>query len=211
MADIYVAPIQKGKKGINPPAGGKSIEAHMSIISSFSHNPKGISFKLQKGDESIILFLRPHFSTNLSWILFTIFLIFLPLIISMFLPILGINFFSSDIVVHFITVYIIFYYLIVFSYAFTSFLTWFYNIFIVTPDRIIDINYSDIVVHEVSETKLNQIEDVRYTQSGFIPTLFNYGDLFAQTAGELPNFEANSIPRPKEATDIIAGLLGGIE
>jgi hypothetical protein len=210
MKDIYVAPKQKGKKK-NPQIAGGINEPHMNILSAFSKDPKGISFQEQEKDESVILFLRPHFLTNLSWILFTVVLIFLLPVITILLPVSGVNFLSSSIVMHFLPVYVIFYYLIVFSYAFINFLTWFYNIFLVTPDRIVDINYYDIVVHDVSETKLNQIEDVRYNQSGFIPTLFNYGNLYAQTAGERENFEANSIPKPKEATDIIAGFIGGKE
>ncbi len=180
----------------------------MNMLASFCQNPKGVSFQTQKENELIILFLRPYILTNLPWILFGIFLIFLPPITIVLLPMLGINFLSSNIIAHFITVYTLFYYLIVFSYVLINFMTWFYNIFIVTNDRIVDINYSDIVVHNVSETKLNHVEDVRYNQSGFIPTLFNYGNLFAQTAGTEENFEAPSIPRPKEATDIITGLIG---
>ncbi len=183
-------------------------EPHMNILSSFSQYPKNVSFHTQKENEQIILFLRSRFITNISWMTFTIFLIFLPAIITFLLPLFQINFLSSDIVTHFTTIYVIFYYLIVFSYILINFLTWFYNIFIVTADRIVDINYLDIVVHNVSETKLKQIEDVRYSQSGFIPTLFNYGNLFVQTAGTEENFEANCIPKPKEATDIIAGILG---
>jgi hypothetical protein len=211
MADIFVAPKKNGKKKIKSQSEGKVHEPHMHILSSFSRNPKGITFQDQREYESILLFLRPHFLTNVSWILLSIFLVFFPSIISTILPMLGMNFLSSPIITHFITVYVVFYYLLVFSYILVSFLTWFYNIFIVTPDRIVDINYSDIVVHNVSETKLNQIEDVRYSQSGFIPTLFNYGNLYAQTAAEEENFQANSIPNPKEATDIIAGLIGGHE
>jgi hypothetical protein len=210
MRDIYVASEQKGKKK-NPQIVGGINEPPMNILSAFSKDPKGISFQDQRRNESIILFLRPHFLTNLSWMLFTILLILLFPVITILLPILRMNFLSSPIVVHFLPVYAIFYYFIVFSYAFTSFLTWFYNIFLVTPDRIIDINYFDIVIHEVSETKLNQIEDVHYDQTGFIPTLFNYGDIFAQTAGEQKNFEAYSVPRPKEATSVIASFIGGKE
>jgi hypothetical protein len=202
MTDIFVAPAKNKQKN------HAAEESHMHIFSSFSKSPRGISFEAQKKDESIILFLRPHPLTNIPWILLGIFLIFLPLIIAGVLPMLGINFLSSAIVVHFMVTFVLFYYLIVFSYILISFLTWFYNIFIVTADRIVDISYSDIVIHNVSETKLSHLEDVRCAQSGFIPTLFNYGNLYAQTAGATENFEARSIPKPKEATDVIAGLIG---
>jgi hypothetical protein len=196
---------------ISPKAGSSNVERHMNAFASYFQNPTNISFQDQHKDESIILFLRPHYLTNFPWVLLTIFLVLLPVIIAIFFPMLKVDFLSSPMITHFAAVYILLYYLIVFSYAFICFLTWFYNIFIVTPNRIVDINYSDIVIHDVSETKLNQIEDVRYDQAGFIPTLFNYGNLYAQTAAERENFEANSVPRPKEATDIIADLIGGKE
>ena len=203
MTDIFIAPIKNNHRNRRPIE-----ESHMHMLSSFSKNPHGLSFQAQKKNESIILFLRPHYLTNLPWVLLGILLFFFPLIITQVLPMLGIDFFSSNIVAHFIATYAMFYYLIVFSYVLINFLTWFYNIFIVTADRIIDIRYSDIVIHNVSETNLHHIEDVRYSQSGVIPTLFNYGNLYAQTAGATENFEARSIPRPKEATDIIASLIG---
>ncbi|MBF8249866.1 MAG: hypothetical protein HW400_467 [Candidatus Levybacteria bacterium] len=202
MADIFVATTQNVEKEVK-----RFHEPHMNVLSSFCQSPKGLSFQTQKEKETIVLFLRPHPLTNLSWILFSAFLLFLPLIITIFLPMFGINFLSSSIINHFTAIYVLFYYLILSSYVLISFLTWFYNIFIVTTDRIVDINYTDIVIHNVSETKLNHIEDVKFTQSGFIPTLFNYGNLNAQTAGEMVNFEARSIPRPKETADIITNLI----
>lgn len=196
MADIFVAPKQIKTSGSN-----------MNPLSSFCQNPQGITFQTQKENEAILLFLRPHFLTNLPWMFFSVLLAFLPLIITIALPMFGINFLSSPLITHFTTVFVVFYYLILFSYVLVNFLAWFYNIFIVTTDRIVDINYTDIVVHNVSETKLDHIQDVKYSQSGFIPTLFDYGDLSAQTAGEMENFEATSIPKPEEATNIITNLI----
>lgn len=208
MTDIFVAPKKHNKqKGKN----AESIlidQPHMNVLSSFCQNPQGVSFETQKGTESIILFLRSHFLTNLSWIIISIILVILPLIAALFLPNMHLGFLSSEVVSRFVTVFALFYYLIVFSYIFLSFLSWFYNVFIVTTERILDIDYSDIVVHNMAETKLNHIEDVRYTQSGFIPSFINYGNLFVQTAGTEENFEAFSIPKPREATDIITDLTG---
>ena len=198
MTDVFVAPKHAAPNG----------PQNMSTLSSFCKNPKGISFQTQKPNEVIILFLRSHFVTNLSWIIFTVILLILPLIIIFLLPIFRINFLSSQIAVRFTVVYVLFYYLLVFSYVFISFLHWFYNVFIVSSERVVDIDYSDIVVHNIAVTNLNHIEDVNYTQSGFVSTLLNYGHLFVQTAGNERNFEAYSIPKPREATHIIGDLLG---
>ncbi len=201
MADIFVAPKGKNKPLLNS-------KSHMPILSSFCENPKGVSFQTQKSDEFIALFLRSHFLTNLSWIAIAIALVFLPIVLGAFLSNASFSFLSTPQIIHFTIVFVLFYYLIVFSYVFLSFLGWFYNVFIVTTERILDIDYSDIVVHNMAETKLSHIEDVKYTQSGFIPSFINYGDLFAQTAGTEENFEALSIPKPRQATDIITELTG---
>ena len=200
MNDIFVASKHKEKMPEN--------SEHVGILSNFSKNPNGIHFQTQKHNEKIILFLRSHFITNISWIALSLILIILPIIILTFLPTFGIDFLSSQSTTRFTTVYTLFYYLMVFSYVFISFLHWFYNVFIVSSERVVDIDYSDIVVHNIAVTNLSHIEDVNYTQSGFIPTFFNYGDLFVQTAGNEKNFEALSIPKPREATHIIGDLIG---
>lgn len=200
MNDIFVAP--KRREKMQKPA------EDVGILSNFSKNPNGVHFQTQKQHESIILFLRSHFITNISWIALSLILIILPIITLTFLPTFGIDFLFSQSTTRFTTVYTLFYYLMVFSYVFISFLHWFYNVFIVSSERIVDIDYSDIVIHNIAVTNLSHIEDVNYTQSGFIPTFFNYGDLFVQTAGNEKNFEALSIPKPREATHIIGDLIG---
>lgn len=196
MNDIFVAPKKEGSK------------VHMNFLSTFCQNPEGVHFQTQKPHETIILFLRSHFVTNISWLILTVIFIILPILVIVLLPIFRIDFFSSQILVRFTIIYIIFYYLMVFSYIFISFLHWFYNVFIVTSERVVDIDYSDIVVHNIAVTSLSHVQDVNYTQSGFIPTFFNYGHLFVQTAGNEMNFEAYSIPKPREATHIIGDLTG---
>jgi len=196
MTDVFVAP----KKGRN--------FNDVGFLSSFCKDPKGVHFQTQKTNEVIILFLRSHFVVNISWIIFSLLLLLLPILVLTLLSNFGLDFLSSPISNRFITMFTLFYYLMLFSYVFISFLHWFYNVFIVTSERIVDIDYSDIVIHNIAVTSLTHVQDVNYTQSGFIPTFFNYGDLFVQTAGNEKNFEAMSIPKPREATHIIGDLTG---
>ena len=198
MADIFVAPKHAVPNG----------SQNMNTLSSFCKNPKGISFQTQKPDEKIILFLRSHFITNLSWIIFSVILVFLPIIVILLLPLARIDLLSSSIAIRFTVIYILFYYLMVFSYLFISFLHWFYSVFMVTSQQVVDIDYSDIVIHHVAVTNLSQLQDAKYTQSGFISTFFNYGDIFVQTAGTQPNFQEPSVPKPREATHIIGDIIG---
>lgn len=180
---------------------------NIHMLSTFCENPLGISFVEQAPDEKILLFLRRHFITNFLWILIILVLLLVPVLFFIFkseLQLLG----AIDLPWRFILIFIIFYYLAVFAYAFINFLSWFYNVFIVTQKRIVDIDYSNIVIHNVAFTKLNHVQDVNYDQIGFIRSLFNYGDVFAQTAGNEPNFDAHSVPQPRRAAHIIADLIG---
>lgn len=183
-----------------------SRERHFHHLASFCARPLGMHFQNQEEDEQILLFLRRHFITNIPWIFTVIILLILPFLI---FPIL--NSFEFNLVnlpPSFMLVLLIFYYLLVFTFAFIEFITWFYNISIVTQKRVIDIDYSDLVYHDIAVTKLSLVEDVRYVQSGFIGSLFNFGNVFVQTAGESENFEFLRIPKPADAVNIIQNLIG---
>lgn len=212
MPDVFVA---KENKVNNKKAGSNILHAsavthdppHSHVFASFCQNPEGFTFQTQKHNEVILLFLRRHFITNVPWILISLILSFIPILLialnSRFALLAAIQ-----IPRQFVIILTLFYYLILFSYVFINFLTWFYNVFLVTNERIVDVDYSNIVVHNVAETKVVQVEDVNYTQSGFIRTLFNYGDVFLQTAGTEMIFEALAVPKPREATNIIEDLIG---
>jgi len=203
MPDIFVKPENTKKEALLPPVDSN----HIHMFSTFLTNPLGISFVEQGPDEKILLFLRRHFITNVSWIFITFVLFLVPVFFFIFrseLEVLG----AFNLPVRFTIIFTIFYYLIVLTYAFINFITWFYNVFIVTQKRIIDIDYSNIVIHNVAFTKLSHVQDVNYTQVGFIHSLFNYGNVFVQTAGNEPNFEALSVPQPRRAAHIIADLIG---
>lgn len=90
----------------------------------------------------------------------------------------------------------------------TNFVTWFYNVGIVTTKQIIDIDFDDIMYREVAKVHIQDIIDAEYHQGGFLHSFFNYGDVFVQTEGLKPNFEFLSIPKPDNTTDIIIDLKG---
>lgn len=189
------------------PSASPALAPHSHHFASFCEHPDGIHFEHQEKDEHILLFLRKHFITNFTWIVSVFFLLILPFIINLLLPLTG---FSPIIPSpnNFFLIFILFYYLVVITYAFIQFITWYYTISIITEKRIVDIDFSDVVFHDVAVTKLELIEDTNYTQIGFIHTLFNYGDVFVQTAGEKLHFDFLSVPKPTRVVDIIQNLLG---
>ena len=173
----------------------------MGILTSICENPKGINFINQESDEKIILFVRQHFITNLRWIISSIIALILPPIIGVILSTLQIELISapSQIVV----ALILFYYLVLIGYVFTSFLHWFFNIGIVTEKRMIDIDYSNILHKNIASVHLAEVIDTEIIQRGFLQGHFNYGDILIQTVGIKPNFEFLAAPNPAHVSDII--------
>jgi len=81
---------------------------------------------------------------------------------------------------------------------------WFFNIFIMTDERVIDVDFNDLFHRVISEAKTDKIQDVNSVMSGAFQTFFNYGSVFIQTAGELPEFVFENVPNP----DLVAKYIG---
>lgn len=182
---------------------------HFHPFASFCEHPKGVRFENQDADEFILLFLRRHFITNVPWLFTVALLIIIPLLV-VYLAELSTTASPFPFVPsQYFLILVLFYYLIVFGYALTSFMTWFYNISIITNQRIVDIDFSDIIYHNVAVTKVDLVEDVDYTQSGAIRSLFNYGDVLVQTASKIANFEFLAVPKPADVVAVIQQFIGG--
>ena len=91
-----------------------SILGHtQSPLSSFLVHPKVFTFEEKEDDENIVLVLRPHWFTNVHWILITIFMIFVPSLLSI-VPLLG------GFPLRFQFAAIVFWYLVTFMFAFVN-------------------------------------------------------------------------------------------
>ena len=184
----------------------KITKRSVHLLSSFCENPGDITFKNQAKNEEVLLFVRKHFITNFLWIFAGIFLLILPLVIG---PIVSITSLSLPIFpVRFILFFTLFYYLLITSYLFVRFITWYFNISLVTNERIIDIDFSDVIYKNLASTTLGLVQDVSYTQSGVFRTFFHYGDVLVQTAGENTQFDFDAVPQPENVVHIIGGLIG---
>src|SRR5260221_7251030 len=178
----------------------------MHIFSAFCEMPNGVTFETQEEGEIILLLLRKSFITNIAWVVFTILLALIPVGIAQF-----INIENTPLTLlspQYMFVLLALYYLVILSYAFISFITWHFNTALVTSERIVDIDFSDLVYKNIAETKMDLVQDVSYTETGVIRTIFNYGDVLIQTAGTVDNFDLIAVPHPDRAVEIIEGLIG---
>lgn len=90
-----------------------------------------------------------------------------------------------------------------------SFLIWidyYFDVWIITNKRIIDIEQKGLFSRKISELELDKIQDVSAGVLGIIPTLLNYGDVHIQTAGEKDKFNFRNISNPYKIKDLIMSL-----
>jgi len=177
------------------------------VISSVVVLPDKMEFETQNPNEKVYIMLRRHIITNLGWILSLIFFGFLPPLISIILNYLKIDIYQiEEVKQSYIMASFMIWYLILFTFSFMKFLDWYFNIYVVTNERLIDFDFSPFAYHKISETGLDCIVDATQESIGFIPMLFNYGDVYIQTAGEKREFDFTSVPRPAWVRDKIMDL-----
>lgn len=88
------------------------------------------------------------------------------------------------------------YFLAIWLLFLTQFSDYYLDIDIVTNDRIIDIEQKGLFGRSISELDLSRIQDVHSEIKGIFPSLFNFGTVVVQTAGEEKNFVFEQVPDP---------------
>ncbi len=179
------------------------LEPQSSKMGSFCVRP-GHRFLTQQDDEEIVLLLRAHPITNVGWILLALLMLLAPTLV-MQLGIFG------SVPSGFIFIGKMTWYLVTLMYAFEKFLYWYYSVFIVTNERVVDIDFDNLTYRNITYANLNHIEEPEMIRGGFVRSIFQYGDLLVTTASEKPSLEALGIPWPQKAVDIISRLAEELE
>ena len=176
----------------------------MQPLTAFAVNPQGLRFETQEAEEVVILFLRQHFIVNVPWIVITILLVVAPTVIfPRLFSVLSLNFSLPS---GYFFIGTVFWYLATFGFALSSFIGWFFNIYIVTNERVVDIDFYYLLYKKFSEAELAKIQDIRYTSGGVLAAIFNYGNVTIETAGEAPNLVFELIPFPEKVVETIRAL-----
>ena len=84
-----------------------------------------------------------------------------------------------------------------------AFYLWYWNCFIVTNERVVDVDQRGFFDRVVSESAYDKIQDVSYQVKGIIGTVLNVGLLVVQTAGSNTNLELLHVKNPQEIQHLI--------
>jgi len=180
--------------------------AKNGLLAAFVERPKKICFETQTPDEELVLLLRRHWFTNLPWIVLVLVMLFVPPLVFR-LGLLGQTEAVRAIPFRFQLVGTLVWYILTLGFAFESFIMWYFNAFLVTNRRIIDVDFWGLLHKSVSETPLSNVQDVTHEVSGFWRVVFDFGDIYIQTAGEIPRIEFKDIPKPDLVHKKIAELI----
>ncbi len=93
--------------------------------------------------------------------------------------------------------------LLVWIYFFLIWTDYYLDVWIITDQKIIDIDQKSLFHREVSTFRLDHIQDVTIKVPGFLPTLLDYGHLHVQTAGEQNEFIIRFAAHPQQVKDVI--------
>lgn len=152
-------------------------------------------------NETIILYIRKH------WILFalqTIPLFFaallpalFPGLLDMFLPQSLEQLEDAGWALYFMWLTILW------VWAFILWTEYFLDVWVVTDKKIIGAEQYSLFHRNVATLEIEKIQDISVEVSGFIQTMFGFGVIRVQTAGELRKFTLDHAYHPEEAKEII--------
>jgi ABC-type multidrug transport system fused ATPase/permease subunit len=162
-------------------------------------------FPSQQEGETVYLVLREHwvylFLKILVWFFFAVVLVIFNRFANQYVPNLFLDR-VGDITKLFTQIYTMFLALSLFL----IFVVYYLNVQIITNIRIVDIDQVGLFSHRISELHIDKIEDVTSEVDGILGTLFNYGNVFIQTAAAVDQFEFSNIPNPAAVEKLILDL-----
>lgn len=162
-------------------------------------------FKGQKDGEEILLVVHRHWFDILSQffiILMMLILLFSSLVFAS--PIL--DFFNGNVSINFLLFAENIFFIFIWLFFFIIWIDFYFDVWIVTNERIVNIEQLGLFSRDVSELELENVQDMTVEVLGIIPTFLNYGNLYVQTAAEKERFVFRHVPNPYAIKDLVMNL-----
>lgn len=180
---------------------------HLGFFPALLDKPARVRFVHQEPDEYIELLLRRHWVTNVRWVLASALALFAPFLLPVIDRVFNVGF-SVMVPLEVETGVIVLWYMFVFASIIENILFWYFNTYIVTNKRLIDVDFRSLLYRDIKEAQLSDIEGISEQMSGILGSLFNLGDVIVETAAKSQRIEFLSVPNPDEVADRIQDLEG---
>lgn len=155
------------------------------------------TFPGQRDHEEIILIIRKHWITDLKIAFLFLFVGVIPMITYLAL---SITYWPHHLQNYTIIIAFIFsfYSLFIFLFIYISWLNHELDLIIVTNERIINHDQVDFLHRQISETNLQQIQDIKGSEKGLLGNIFHFGVMEVRTAADLVVFRLKDATNPFE-------------
>lgn len=154
-------------------------------------------------NEKILMVVHKHWIVFFSKILIVAILLIAPITLAGF-------FFGSGVINDNAIVYIRFfaitYLMVIMLVAFLFWMDHYLDLWIITNERIIDVEQHGLFRRETSEFAIEKVQDITVEVPHMVATFLKYGNLRIQTAGER-SFTIKDVPHIYEIKKIIMGQI----
>lgn len=161
----------------------------------------------QRPNEHVVLFLRRHWFALLVIIVAFLMLVGVPLAMGWFFQETVLAWIEHPVIGPFLVILGSMYFLSIWLFAFLEFTDYYLDTWIITNDRIINIEQEGLFNRTASELDLAAVQDTTAEIRGVLQTIFTYGQVYVQTAGEKGRFHFKNINNPEEVKEIITKLV----
>lgn len=161
----------------------------------------------QRPNETLVLFLRRHWLTLTNLFGAFILLTAIPAGLALFFwePLSG--WLAHPVLGPILMVLAGMYAVSVWLFAFMEFTDYYLDTWIVTTERIINVEQNGLFNRTASELHLMNIQDVTSEVQGLVRTFFNYGNVYIQTSAERDRFNFKDVHNPEALKEHILRLV----
>lgn len=142
--------------------------------------------------EHIVMFVHRHRISFLIPVLIMVTMVALPVLILLVAPTLGFDATHSEWIIAGLGAYGLF----ALSVAFVLWMDYFYDFLILTDRHVVNVEQESLLGRRIAYISLLRVQDASGKTHGLLQSLFNYGTVIIETAGETPDVIQRDVPNP---------------
>jgi membrane protein YdbS with pleckstrin-like domain len=160
----------------------------------------------QKSYEKIEYVLHRHPITFVPILFLFLVLLSVPVFVYFMIAYLYPVLFTGDMIFPLAVLLACTYYLGIYLFFYAQFIDYYLDIWVVTNDRIVDIEQLGLFSRTISEVDLFRIQDVTTDVHGFFATIFHYGNVSIKTASANINIVFRNVSHPNKIRESLIHL-----
>ena len=160
----------------------------------------------QREHERIVLFLRRQWFTLLRIVVAFLVLTIIPIALGIYFWDILSAWLEGPFLGPVIVVSGSLFFLCTWLFAFVEFTDYYLDTWIITTERIVNIEQKGLFERTAAELDLVSVQDATAEVRGFLETIFEYGDVLIQTAGEQERFHFINVNHPEQIKETIMKL-----